>query len=82
MLFTHHERLKLQRAQFTNDRIVNLQQVAYQVVCSAEEKRISEQEDELERMREKREKPLLPQQVTRLTIWNALQGLPTSIMNS
>ncbi|XP_062510049.1 interferon-induced very large GTPase 1-like [Corticium candelabrum] len=54
VLFTYHERLKLQRAPFTNDLIVHLQQVAYQVVCSAEEKRILEQEDELERMREKK----------------------------
>ena len=54
VLLRHHERLKLQRAPFVNDLILHLQQVAYQVVCSAEEIRISEQQEDLERMREKK----------------------------
>ena len=55
-LHTSDKRLKLQRAPFINDLIVHLQQVAYRVVCSAENKRILEQEEELEQKRASRRK--------------------------
>ncbi|XP_062520015.1 interferon-induced very large GTPase 1-like [Corticium candelabrum] len=49
--FRCSERLKLQRAPFTNDLIVYLQQVACRAVCSAEEKRMSEEKRKLEKKR-------------------------------
>ena len=48
------ERLKLLRAPFINDLIAHLQQLAYHLVCSAEDNRILEQEAELERKRAKK----------------------------
>ena len=59
VLATIDEKLRLQRPPFINDLIVNLQQVAYQVVCSAEDKRISEQERELGRKRVKKRETFL-----------------------
>ncbi|XP_062508948.1 uncharacterized protein LOC134185183 [Corticium candelabrum] len=53
------ERLKLRRAPFINDLIVHLQQVAYSIVCSAENNRILEQEAELERKRAKKKETFI-----------------------
>ena len=51
--------IKLQRAPFINDLIVHLQQVAYRAVCSAEEKRMSEEKRELEMKRVRKRQAFL-----------------------
>ena len=58
-LNSYSKRLKLQRAPFINDLIVYLQQVACRAVCSAEDKRMSEEKKELEKKRVRKRQTFL-----------------------
>ena len=52
-------RLKLRRAQFVNDFYVYLQQMAVQVVCSVDEKRVLDEIMEFEKMKQKKKRNFL-----------------------
>ncbi|XP_062519758.1 uncharacterized protein LOC134194805 [Corticium candelabrum] len=58
-LTSYSKRLKLRRAPFINHLIVYLQQVACRAVCSAEEKRMSEEKKELEMKRVRKRRTFL-----------------------